>query len=312
MTITRIDATRITQVEQLWQRSRHLYQNIAHEDLPSLLTKQIALLAEEDEQTWGFLCLQSEKRPTTLPTAAPNRAYLRAVALARGYSPTAEIPPLIAAAEAYLSEYAPTHLLTVYGDHSWLNRALFEADFTIAEEVQFLALARLHRWQPPRLSSERVQRIKALQIRPCQPADLPILAHLDAHTFTPLWHFGMDGLRELLFTSRLQVATIDDTLIGYTAISYRDGSAHLARLAVHPQWQGQGLGHALLLEVLLEAQRAGIHTVMLNTQVHNTRAERLYRSYGFRPTNQVVPVLAKLVGVSTGQDLQSLIVGPLA
>ncbi len=312
MTITRIDATRIAQVEQLWQRSRHLYQNIAHEDLPALLTKQIALLSEEEGEAWGFLCLQSEKRPTTLPAVAPNRAYLRAVALARGYSPSADIPRLITAAEAYLAEYAPAHLVTVYGDHSWLNRALVEAGYTVAEEVQFLALAHLRRWQPPRLSSDRAQGIRALQLRPCQPDDLPILAHLDAHTFTPLWHFGIDGLRELLFTSRLQVATINDALVGYTAISYREGSAHLARLAVHPQWQGQGLGHALLLDVLLDAQREGIDTVMLNTQVHNTRAERLYRSYGFRPTNQIVPVLAKLVGESRGQDLHSLIVGPLA
>ncbi len=311
MTITRIDATRIAQVEQLWQRSRQLYQNIAHEDLPALLNKQIALLSEENGQAWGFLCLQSEKRPTTLPATAPNRAYIRAVALARGYSPTTDIPPLIAAAEAYLPEYAPAHLVTVYGDHSWLNRALFEADYVIAEEVQFLALARLGRWQPPQQMRERVQRIRALQIRPCQPDDLPVLAHLDARTFTPLWHFGVDGLRELLFTSRLQVATIDETLVGYTSITYRDGSAHLARLAVHPQWQGRGFGHMLLLDALLDAQRESINTVLLNTQVHNVRAERLYRSYGFRPTNQVVPVLAKLVGASTGQDLHNLIVGPL-
>jgi len=313
MTIIRIDASRIAQVEQLWQRSRHLYQNIAHEDLPLLLSKQIALLSEDKEgQAWRFLCLQSEKRPTTLPVNAPNRAYIRAVALARGYSPTTDIPPLLAAAEAHLSAYAPAHLVTVYGDHNWLNRALSDADFTVAEEVQFLALDRLQRWQPPRLISERVAQLTTVQIRPAHPDDLAILAHLDARAFSPLWHFGVDGLRDLLFTGRLHVATVDDNLVGYTAIASHDGSAHLARLAVHPQWQGHGFGQALLLDVLLDAQREGIHTVMLNTQVHNTRAEQLYRSYGFRPTNLVIPVLAKLVGVDTGQDLHRLIMGPVA
>ncbi len=314
MTITRIDATRIAQVEQFWQRSRHLYQNVSQEDLPALLTNQIVLLGEEAGRIWGLLALQSEKRPATLPATAPTRAYIRTVALAQGSALTTAVPQLMAAAEAYLPAYAPAHLITIYGEQSWLNRALYHAGFTIAEEVQFFALAHVQRWQPPQQVTERaaqIERRALFVLRPCHPNDLAVLAELDAQSFTPLWHFGAEGLHELLFTSRFQVATLNDNLIGYTAMTYRGGSAHLARLAVHPQWQGQGFGHALLLDALLDAKRERVNTVMLNTQVHNRRAQQLYRSYGFRPTNQVIPVLAKLVGTNMGQDLHSLIVGPV-
>lgn len=306
MAIIRIDDGALGRVETLWQQSRHLYQNIAHEDLIALLRRQIAVLGTEQHRDWGFLCIQSEKRPTTLPTTAPHRAYIRAVALSRGTSPSVDVPALMTVAETHLDAYASVHLVTVYGDHDWLNRALYSADFTIAEEVQFLALAHLQRWRPPTLRVSTAKPGTDALLRPCLPEDIAILAHLDAKTFTPLWHFGEENLREMLFTSRLQVATVDDLLIGYTAISYSGGHAHLARLAVHPHWQGQGYGRRLLEDALLDAQRHGINTVMLNTQVHNQRAQQLYRSYGFRPTGQVVPVLAKLVGRHTGMNVGEL------
>jgi len=295
MTTIRIYDSAMAQVQQLWQQSRHLYRNIAQEDLPALLRNQIAILGTQAKQDWGFLCIQAEKRPLTLPATAPNRAYIRAVALARGTSPTLRVPELLVAAETHLPTYATAHLLTVYGDHEWLNRALYHADFTLAEEVQFLALPKLQRWQPPHDHSTTERHCDGVALRPCRPDDLAVLAHLDAHTFTPLWHFGESGLQELLFTSRLQVATVNENVVGYTAISYSNDNAHLARLAVHPQWQGQGFGHILLRDALADAKGQGIHTVMLNTQVHNQRAQQLYRAYGFRPTGQIVPVLAKLV-----------------
>lgn len=311
MNVIRIDDSALSRVEWLWQQSRHLYQNVAHEDLVGLLRRQIAVLGMEHGQDQGFLCIQSEKRPITLPSGAPNRAYIRAAALTRGKSPTVHVPELIRAAEAYMPEYAPAHLLTVYGDVEWLTRALYHANFTIAEEVQFFALSNLQQWHPPQTVQRVTEANHDLHLRPCHPDDLAILAYLDAHTFTPLWHFGQEGLRELLFTSRLHVATVHGQLVGYTALSYTNKRAHLARLAVHPQWQGQGYGHLLLSDVLLDAQREGINVVMLNTQIHNQRAQQLYRAYGFRPTGQIVPVLAKLVGNCGNTDLHDLIVGAL-
>lgn len=300
MSIVRIDASRLAQVEQFWQRSRHLYQNVGHEDLRTMLDQQIALFGEEGGRAWGFLCIQSERRPNTLPAAAPQRAYIRAVAVAAGYRPDVVVPELIDAAALLLPEYAPSHLLTIYGDQAWLNQALSAADFQVQEEIQFWQLSHVRRWEPSADLQTRVQRSTQAQptltLRPAHAADLATVAHLDAKTFTPLWHFGVAGLQELLFSSRFQLATIHDTPVGYSVITYHGTTAHLARLAVHPQWQAQGIGHVLLFDVLQDARAERVNSIMLNTQIDNERAQRLYHRYGFRPTPQVVPILGKTFG----------------
>jgi ribosomal-protein-alanine N-acetyltransferase len=84
-------------------------------------------------------------------------------------------------------------------------------------------------------------------------------------------------------------------LVGYTALTSGADSAHLARLAIHPDWQGRGWGKVLLYDALHYAQTAGIQTVMLNTQVHNRPAQQLYRAIGFRPTGRITPVLTRFI-----------------
>lgn len=288
MTIRRAAATELAQVRQIWQHSRYLYHNLGAEDLPALLAKEIALLAEERGQLWGFVCIQDEARPTTLPATAPNRAYVRALALVRGRAPAFYVADLINATLPYLHPASQGHLLIVYADADWLRPPLFGAGFSLTEEVQFFALAHLRRWQPPDQLLDA-----ALQLQPAQVTDLSALAVLDAATFSPLWHLDTTALHELLLTSRLTLASINGELVGYTALSTSAGSAHLARLAIHPHFQGYGLGKQILIDALRYAQAQGVDTVMLNTQVHNRTAQQLYRSVGFRPTGRITPVLTR-------------------
>lgn len=292
MPIHRVTADQVTQVRHLWQRSRYLYHNLGPEDLAALLTQQIALLAEEREQPWGFVCLQDEARPTTLPTAAPTRAYLRALTLVRGRAPSLYVGDLLNATLPYLQPSPQGHLLIVYADADWLRPPLFGAGFALTEEVQYFELSRLQRWQPASLPPA-----PELTLRPGQVGDLAALAAIDAAAFPPLWHFDVTLLQELLLTSRLQVAFCAGELIGYTALTTSAGTAHLARLALHPRWQGRGWGKALLFDALTYAQSEGIQTVMLNTQVHNRAAQQLYRTVGFRPTGRITPVLTKFIAM---------------
>ena len=148
-----------------------------------------------------------------------------------------------------------------------------------------------------------------MSLRPGQATDLAALALIDAAAFPPLWHFDALALHELLLTSRLQVAFNADELIGYTALTSGAGSAYLARLAVHPHWQGRGLGKALLYDALLYAQTEGIQAVMLNTQVHNRTAQQLYRAVGFRPTGRITPVLTKFIGAPSPPPTATSTVG---
>jgi len=289
MPIHRVAAGQVSQVRQLWQRSRYLYHNLGAEDLAALLAQQIALLADEREQPWGFICLQDEPRPVTLPTAAPTRAYLRALTLVRGRAPSLYVDDLLNAALPYLQPSPQGHLLIVYADADWLRPPLFGAGFALTEEVQYFELSRLQRWQPAILPTTE------LTLRPGHVADLTTLALIDTAAFPPLWHFDSTMLRELLLTSRLQVALHQDALIGYTALTTSGDNAHLARLAIHPDWQGHGWGKALLYDALRYAKAEGVQTVALNTQVHNHTAQQLYRTVGFRPTGRITPVLTRFI-----------------
>ena len=286
MSLIRVDGTYIARVRQLWQQSRHLYHTLGAEDLPALLANQIAILATEGEADWGFVCIQAEERPITLPAAAPNRAYLRALALARGRAPSRYVAQLMEVAIAHLPTVPQGQLLIAYADADWLRLALFQAGFRLTEEIQFFSLPHVGRIELPAMDEHPM-----LQLRPCYLDDLPTLAQLDAAAFTPLWHFDVTALQELLLTHRLQLAFRNNELVGYTALATSENSGHLARLAVHPQVQGLGLGKYLLQDALAYAQTSRIDTLLLNTQVQNRTAQQLYRSVGFRPTGRITPVL---------------------
>ena len=63
---------------------------------------------------------------------------------------------------------------------------------------------------------------------------------------------------------------------------------------VHPDYQGKGIGRALLSEAVRYA--AGEFTVLvLNTQVNNNRSQTLYRGFGFRPIGMALSVLGMTV-----------------
>jgi ribosomal-protein-alanine N-acetyltransferase len=69
--------------------------------------------------------------------------------------------------------------------------------------------------------------------------------------------------------------------------------AHLTRLAVHPDYQGQGLGAQLLYRAITDALGRGCSLITLNTQENNYRSQALYQRFGFVYTRQRIPVLWK-------------------
>ncbi|CAN5556333.1 hypothetical protein BH10CHL1_BH10CHL1_23750 [soil metagenome] len=284
------------QIRHLLRKGRHVFASFGHEDLTTLLEKQMTLLAEEKGGVWGFISVEIEERPPTLPLAAAQRAYLRALVLAQGRSPSHDVPLLMQSALQKLNRAPQPLQLIVYGGETWLTKPLLAIGFELSERVEFLALD-LNRYPTPTDSPNPVA-----QLRPMHPDDIPAVAELDAQAFDPLWHFGVKDLWELMFRSRLQVATINEQPVGYSALSENGASkgaeAQLARLAVRPAVQGQGIGRQLLLDAIAYARANRFVTVSLNTQTTNQRAQKLYRQLGFRPIGFIVPVLTKIVAFS--------------
>lgn len=123
----------------------------------------------------------------------------------------------------------------------------------------------------------------SVRLRTMTPDDITHVATVDHTAFTPPWQMGTDELRQAYqISAAATVALQDDAIIGYQISTvYRDG-AHLARLAVAPEAQGQGIGGILLHDAIRRFYRQGVFAMTVNTQASNHRSQRLYRAFGFR------------------------------
>ena len=111
------------------------------------------------------------------------------------------------------------------------------------------------------------------------------LLHIDRAAFTPFWRFDEHGLREAIeATSSSTVLLIRDAdggATGFAIVGFGSAISYLQRVAVHPDWQGQGMGRSLLRVAARKARSAGARVMLLNTQQDNDPALRLYVQEGF-------------------------------
>jgi ribosomal-protein-alanine N-acetyltransferase len=128
-------------------------------------------------------------------------------------------------------------------------------------------------------------------IRPMNYYDLDAVAVLDRLAFQPIWQNSRDYL-ELAFR-QAAIATVaeeDGILLGYQISTASPLGGHLARLAVHPQHQGRGIGSALVNDLLNQFERRGAKVLTVNTQHDNPASLALYLKAGFRLTGEEYPI----------------------
>ena len=75
---------------------------------------------------------------------------------------------------------------------------------------------------------------------------------------------------------------VDETLLGYGGLWLMVDEAHVSTLAVHAKWQGRGIGEMLLTSLVAKAAEMKAAYITLEVRVSNTRAQNLYKKYGFR------------------------------
>ena len=85
-------------------------------------------------------------------------------------------------------------------------------------------------------------------------------------------------------TRHYVVALDEGQTIGYAGLCDYPDEAFVQTMAVAPARQGQGLGDALLRNLLDEAARRGQRRTLLEVRADNEAAQRLYVRHGFRRT----------------------------
>lgn len=115
--------------------------------------------------------------------------------------------------------------------------------------------------------------------------DLDLLLGIDEAAFEGFWRFDRNALHESTHTtSKSDVFVISDGdqgAAGYAVVGYGFAISYLQRVAVHPDWQGQGMGRSLVRAAARAARRTGSKALLLNTKHENTAAISLYESEGY-------------------------------
>jgi len=186
-----------------------------------------------------------------------------------------DLPELLQAASLYAEQHAALPPLYM-GDSTWLRQPLARAGYHTLGDVLFYEKEGT---DVPAAGNQ------AVEVRLADTTDIPALVALDSAAFAPIWRNNAAFFRHALCTfPLLYTACLGSVVAGYVLCDVRYEQGQLARLAVHPGWQRQGIGTRLLAEAMRFFAEAGVSSITLNTQEDNHRAQRLYRWFGFQRT----------------------------
>jgi ribosomal protein S18 acetylase RimI-like enzyme len=164
----------------------------------------------------------------------------------------------------------------------WFQKVLADSNFKNRQQIVMLE------WHYQPWTSGKADGVR---IRRMIETDIPAVTRVDNAAFEPLWHNSFDTMQRA-FSQALSatVAESKDGIIGYQLTTGHGQRAHLARLAVHPNKQGLGIGRALLSDLFAYLMRIGTTRLSVNTQSDNKVSLKLYQNMGFIRTGEEYPV----------------------
>ncbi len=174
-------------------------------------------------------------------------------------------------------------ILAALALHPWFEALLVDSGFVNRQDIIVLE------WQG-NLPETKPQN-KGIYIRRMVPQDLPIVERIDQLSFSPLWQNSLAGLSQAFNQTGIStVALINDQIVGYQISTSMTIYGHLARLAVHPDYQRHGIAKGLVYNLLRRFDKRGVYRVTVNTQSNNKPSLNLYKKFNFRHTSERIRV----------------------
>ena len=129
-------------------------------------------------------------------------------------------------------------------------------------------------------SVERERELPAVDIRPMNELDVPVVGAIERAGYQFPWSEGI--FRDCLRVGYVcRVVEVDGDMAGYGIMSVGAGEAHILNVCVRDEYRCRGLGRKMLLYLLERARIAGMYEAFLEVRPSNTTAARLYHSLGF-------------------------------
>lgn len=259
-------------------KARRVHLRIPAVSLEAKIKTGLGFLAEDHIGLRGFMLIEPQQ---------PNTALIIAVALRDTWSVKPCLDSLLPEIERTIQAKGLSTLAHI-GPEAWLTDGLWEHGFETHEWM--VNFERFGTWP------KTVAAMPAV-IRTAHLNDLPAIIDLDSLAFDQLWRKSAGNFSEALARAvSFVVAELDGQIVGYEWCEIYRKHAHLARLAVHPGYQGHGIGAQLLYQAIIDTLTRGVNLITLNTQENNYRSHALYERFGFVRTDQRMPVLCKELG----------------
>lgn len=120
-------------------------------------------------------------------------------------------------------------------------------------------------------------------LRPMSVLDLDQVLEIETQSFAEPWTRGNFEFEiESHGASALTVALSRNKVVGYSVTWFLENGVHLANIAVREDCRGQGIGRALVEEVMDRARMEGAGSISLEVRESNVEARKLYETLGFR------------------------------
>jgi ribosomal-protein-alanine N-acetyltransferase len=277
ITVRQVTKAEQPQVVRLIRQAENVYSGFEiNDDIDS--TADTFLAALSDEKLRGFVFC---------PIRSVSRAWLQGLGVSDDWSLDAGLKALLPSAINLLRSRGVTCLIYM-GSDEWLIEPL-RRDWGFAVHDRVVTFVKQD-WRIPARGNADIC------VRPVQMADILALVAIDQQTFGSLWCHDEETFAHIMDSAPyFVVAILGEKVIGYQFNHRLGEKGHLSRLAVHPAYQGLGIGVRLMAEATDFFRRKRMRTITLNTQKGNLVSQRLYRWFGFRPTGEEMVVLMKRI-----------------
>lgn len=126
-----------------------------------------------------------------------------------------------------------------------------------------------------------------INVRPMAFSDIDAVLRIERASFPTPWPrdaFFYEIARPQRSICRVAEYAKDQTkpvIVGDIVVWLTGPTAHVATLAVHPEYRRRGIGSCLLANALLASIRRGMKEALLEVRAHNHNAQQLYQTFGF-------------------------------
>jgi len=235
----------------------------------------------------GCLAVIEQQQIKALLAATPESsliAWLRFFHAERDGKHPKYFKALLSRAKSILKDLGVQSVFSL-APYNWLESLLEGEGFLPTDKIVTLQCdfvgAKLRRANPELFIREMTQR------------DLAAVEAIDFAAFDPVWQLKRASLEKTYHLSAWNsIAILEKEIVGYQMSTNTFDSAHLARLAVDPRWQGKGVGHRLVEDMLETFSAIGVTSFSVNTQASNTQSLSLYHSLGFEREDSDILVLS--------------------